>query len=89
MTEAWTSRPLPFQSCQTMAMNNPDRVIRRTWNTKSKPSQEEAMKPHNYGLSIDQVSPLGYATYDYGTLRQSAFMTEAWFVITEIEPLSS
>lgn len=65
-----------------MAMNNPDRVIRRTWNTKSKPTQQDAMNPQNYGLSLDDVSPLGYATYDYGTFRQSAFMTEAWFVIT-------
>ena len=81
----WTSRPLPHQTCQTMAMNNPERVIRRTWNTNSKPTREDAMNPENYGLSLDDVSPLGYATYDYGTLRQRAYMTEAWFVITSDE----
>lgn len=76
------TQPVNFQSCKTLAKNNPDRVIRRTWNTSHEPSRQDSMNPENYGLSLDDVSPLGYATYDYGTLRQSAFMTEAWFVIT-------
>ena len=81
MADTWTSRPLPHQTCESFARNHPDRVIRMTVNTSSRPSREFCMNPENYGLSLDNVSPLGYATYDYGTLRQSAFMTEAWFVL--------
>jgi hypothetical protein len=76
------SKPLNPTACQNLARSNPDRVIRRTWNTSYEPRREDAMNPENYGLSLDEVSPLGYAVYDYGTLRQSAYMTEAWFVIT-------
>jgi len=76
------SQPLNPTACKNIARSNPDRVIRRTWNTESAPTVEAAMNPENYGLSLDDVSPLGYATYDYGTLRQRAHMTEAWFVIT-------
>lgn len=76
------SQPLNHTACANLAKSNPDRVIRRTWNTSYEPSRADAMNPENYGLSLDDVSPLGYATYDYGTLRQRAYMTEAWFVIT-------
>lgn len=76
------SQPLNPTACANLAKSNPDRVIRRTMDSTYAPTSEEAMNPENYGLSLDDVSPLGYATYDYGTSRQRAHMTEAWFVIT-------
>lgn len=77
------SQPLNPNTCANLARTNPDRVIRRTWNVDSyQPTREQAMNPENYGLSLDDVSPLGYATYDTGTLRQRSFMVEAWFVRT-------
>ena len=76
------SQPMPYRLIKNLVKTQGDRIIRRTWNTSYEPSQEDAMNPENYGLSLDNVSPLGYGVFDYGTSRQSAFMTEAYFVIT-------
>jgi hypothetical protein len=76
------SQPMPYRLIENLVKTQGDRIIRRTWNTSHKPSQVDAMNPENYGLSLDDVSPLGYGVFDYGTLRQSAFMVEAYFVIT-------
>lgn len=77
------SQPLNPQACESMEKNHPDRVIRVSMKTSDayQPTREAAMNPENYGLSLDNVSPLGYAIYDYGTLRQRAYHTVAWFVL--------
>jgi hypothetical protein len=76
------SKPLPYELCKNLVKTQGDRIIRRTWNISYEPTVEDAMNPENYRLSLDDVSPLGYGVFDYGTFRQRAYMVEAYFVIT-------
>ena len=76
------SQPCPVGICEHMERHQGERLMKvHREGMTGMMSWATASNPETWGLSLDNVSPLGFGHRDNGTLQQRSMSVTVWFVL--------